>query len=94
MKPNGIEALMTFMSSDIGQLIKNIIVKEIVPFAKQKLIDGASKPIDMSPEEQAARAESEFATVDLPEDEPVASQPAQGPAQTQQPFTDKTDYHY
>lgn len=74
MKPNGIEALMAFMSSDIGQLIKNIIVKEIVPFAKQKLIDGAMNPVTMTPEEQASRAEQEFATVDMPEDDPVPQQ--------------------
>lgn len=79
MNPSGLEALMAFMNSDIGQLLKNIVVNEVVPFAKQKFINGAMNPVTMTQEEQTQRAQQEFATVDIPEDgiNPESSQPEQ-----------------
>lgn len=60
---NELDGIMKFIQSPLGRMLfnagKDVVTNHIIPYMREN----ASKPVNMSPEEQERRANSEFVDV-------------------------------
>lgn len=71
---NELDSIMKFIQSPLGRMLfnagKDVVTNHIIPYMR----DNASKPVNMSPEEQERRAQSEF--VDVSGDFDIPGEPS------------------